>query len=635
LESSRKSLSKTIPLERDSIAQLRESQFRMSLVFFHRNGSEVVSLQEGDSIIVGRSYPSDIVIVDASLSRQHARFNLVEGQVHVHDLESTNGVRLNGKPCGEAVLASSDEILLGMISVSVHAPRPFETRALELDSHDHFVIALENERKRTKHFGRSVALLQVAVLGTEGVHISHFASTVLDQLRPIDRAGLYSPQILELMIPESDRDNTYAFAERVTESAKEIGLDLAVSIGIFPEHGTTGQSLLELVHNGLAHATKNAPIVVAKSVDEKSWISLDKDAQSSVIRASASMRNILGTIEKVARSAIPIMLHGETGVGKEVLAQHIHRKSDRYKKRIISINCAAIPPTLLESTLFGHEKGAFTGASSRKRGVFESADQGTVLLDEIGELPLEAQAALLRILENGVVSRVGSTEEVPVDIRIVTATHRDLEEMCISGAFREDLFFRLNIMPILIPPLRERAEDIAVLASHFLALANEKNKTTIQPLSEEVLTCLKMYRWPGNVRELKNVIDRAVVICSGQEIDLEDLPLNLQAKYPDVTMRELAESDVGRQLSRLKNNTIPKPQKPIRGGVGFRQLVRDFERETILAALHEVDGVQTHAAKILEMPIRTLVHKMKSLGIKKKKNGYEVQNDSEVLAAKE
>src|SRR6185437_7446374 len=244
----------------------------------------------------------------------------------------------------------------------------------------------------------------------------------------------------------------------------------------------------------------------------------------SMIGSSPQMQEVFKIIQKIAVSPSTVLIWGESGTGKELVAWEIHRGSDRSEKPFIKINCAAIPATLIESELFGHEKGAFTGAVSSKPGRFELADGGTLFLDEVAEMPLEMQVKLLRVLQEQEFERVGGVTSVKVDVRIITATNKNLEEEVKAGRFREDLYYRLNVVPIRLPALRERREDLDSLVRFFLAQFNEKLKKNIQGISPETMNILRNYPWPGNIRQLENAIERMVLMCEGTELRARDLP---------------------------------------------------------------------------------------------------------------
>jgi DNA-binding NtrC family response regulator len=324
--------------------------------------------------------------------------------------------------------------------------------------------------------------------------------------------------------------------------------------------------------------------------------------------SSRALREIFETAERLARARLPVLLVGETGTGKEVVARAIHERGPRANGPMVCVNCGAIPRDLVESTLFGHVKGAFTGASEASRGVFGAADGGTVLLDEVGELPAAAQAALLRALEHGRVHPVGASEETEVDVRVVAATHRDLEAMCEEGSFRGDLFYRLDAFRLLVPPLRERPEDIVPLARHFLAQACARGDAAIASIAPDALEALGRHDWPGNVRELRNAIERAAVIARAGCITADDLPERVRAAAgfagpvagePRASADEASNED-GQLLS---------------GEGDLRARVGRYEARVIAAAIHAAGGNQTEAARLLGVPVRTLSDKIRRLGV--------------------
>jgi len=290
-----------------------------------------------------------------------------------------------------------------------------------------------------------------------------------------------------------------------------------------------------------------------------------------------------------------------------VVASALHRASARRDKPFRAINCAAIPETLVASVLFGHEKGAFTGATVTAKGVFEEADGGTVLLDEIGELSATIQAALLRVLETKCVARVGSQKELKLDTRILAATHRDLEQMVEQHAFRHDLLFRLNAIVLQVPPLRERQEEIAPLAEHFMRVAAAKFGVGEKSISPEALDQLLAYSWPGNVRELRNVIERAVILSDGPSLMPDHLPDGVRRGCSDGTSRTALPPPPPPSTA-----TLPFP-----GGEAYKDRVREYEVQMIREGLRRADGNQTRAAELLRIPLRTLVHKMKLYGLRR------------------
>ncbi|WP_456434485.1 sigma-54-dependent transcriptional regulator [Thermosulfuriphilus sp.] len=310
-----------------------------------------------------------------------------------------------------------------------------------------------------------------------------------------------------------------------------------------------------------------------------------------IVAESQAMKEVLRLVSKVAATEATVLILGESGTGKEIVAGLLHRLSPRSKGPLVKINCAAIPEGLLESELFGYEKGAFTGASRSKPGFFELAHQGTIFLDEIGELPPALQAKLLRVLQEKTFSRIGGLKEISVDVRVVAATNQDLQRMVNEGRFREDLFWRLNVFAIRLPPLRQRKEDIVPLARHFLRSFAQKYGKDLRDLSREALEVLLVYEFPGNVRELENIIERAVILAEGPVVTLQDLP------------HHLAKGQVPKGLDRSLWE-LPLPLA-----------VEHLERQRIKEALSLAKGVKTKAAEILGISERVLRYKLEKYGL--------------------
>ena len=315
----------------------------------------------------------------------------------------------------------------------------------------------------------------------------------------------------------------------------------------------------------------------------------------NLIGSGPAMRRVFETIQKVAETDLTVLVRGESGTGKELVAQALHNRSSRKGRPFVAVNCAAINRELVESELFGHEKGAFTGADARRQGRFEAADGGTIFLDEIGDMPTETQAKVLRVLQERSFERVGGTTPIQVDVRVVAATHRDLEDEVKKGGFREDLYYRLKVVELELPPLRERSEDVAALALRFLEQVNERLGRQKQRISESALSRLVRHGWPGNVRELRNVIEQAAVLCGGDEIEADDLHLD---GAPAVS-RE-ASGDVGDlSFSEAKRQTVDR-----------------FERDFLLRALRAHDGNISRTAESIGMVRQSLQQKIRELGLR-------------------
>ena len=314
----------------------------------------------------------------------------------------------------------------------------------------------------------------------------------------------------------------------------------------------------------------------------------------NMVGKSPAIQKVLDMIRRVATLPSTVAIHGESGTGKELVARAIHQLSDRAAKPFVAINCGGIPENLLESELFGHKKGAFTGAIEDKEGLFVVADGGTLFLDEIGEMPHALQVKLLRVLDNGRVMPIGGVSEIPVNVRIISATNRDLEHMVQEGAFRTDLYYRLNVIPILVPPLRERVDDIPLLARHFIASHAVRLGRGTLDIAPEAEEALRKFTWAGNVRELENVLERAVALCNATRVELDDLPPNVQnfVATPSTTCASLPP-----------------------GGVDLEALVTEIETNLIRQALHHGKYSQKRAAELLGLTTRALRYRLQKYGL--------------------
>lgn len=371
-----------------------------------------------------------------------------------------------------------------------------------------------------------------------------------------------------------------------------MGQDSSVSVILITGHGTI-ESAKEALRSG-------AFDYLEKPVDKEVLLGAVRRAlgkheelNMEIVSASPKMDVVKKMIVKVARSNSTVLIRGESGTGKELIARAIHNQSPpRLTEVFQAVNCAAINENLLESELFGHERGSFTGAHAEKKGLFEIANHGTLFLDEIGELDVGMQAKLLRALQERKIRRVGGTHEINVDVRVVAATNRDLRAMVADGRFRDDLYYRINVLSIDVPPLRERREDIPVLIDYFLKKHTRNTSKLVRGLTSETRRLLEDYSWPGNVRQLESAIERAILLCEGDEITVEDLPLEV------------------RQESRpAAEGAFKLPPE----GISFE----DVERDLITQAMEQTDYNITKAAKLLGLTFRTLQYRLEKFGIKK------------------
>jgi len=539
---------------------------------------------DGAAVTIGRSSRCHISVDDDSISRRHATLNLGE-TVTIEDLGSVNGTVVRGRKlqAGRPTAIAVGELVgLGKINIILQQ-RSQPERARRLCMHDYFEARLEEECTRVKRSGAAFALLRIH---SDRRAPASFVEEMLGELaRESDILGKYGPHEYEAILPDTPPAKADEAARRIGGKLLERGLECRIVVACCPRDGRTPYELTAKVQ--------------AQVTPERASTS-----RPDIVVADPQMQSLHRLIEQVAASNIGVLLLGETGVGKEVLARAVHDASPRAAGPFVEINCAALTETLLESELFGHEKGAFTNAMTAKPGLLETAEGGTVLLDEIGDMPLSTQVKLLRVIEDSQLRRVGGLKSRPIDVRFVAATNADVEAKVASGAFRQDLFFRLNGVTIMIPPLRERLADLDSLAQAFISRARPPTGGPPPVLSPEALELLRAYPWPGNVRELKNVIERAVFLCGDGPILPEHLPRAVLA-----TGRADASSTV--RLYRpgdtrpLHEDVLPSealPARPPRKG--------SEERQWIMQALERAGGNQTLAARLLGISRRTLVNRL-------------------------
>lgn len=559
------------------------------LVFAVTGAGESQLLKVDRDGVVGRAQEAEYFIDHRAISRRHARVSLGP-PVTIEDLGSANGTRVGGislAPGSPYPLHPGDIIEIGVVKLTVRGAS--ELPGTRVVAHGEFIAAADQACANAAATGNAFSVVRLSVRGEPSNDVIEGA--LLAVVRGSDLIGYYAPREFEVLMLGLFGPRAADVAERLVAGLREHGVECAFGVACFREHGRTTDELL-----GYARRKRSAPAA----------------DPSMVIVPSGAMSPIYDTIDRVAAGTISVLLTGETGVGKEVLAAAVHQRSARSAAPFVKLNCAALTPTLLESELFGHEKGAFTGAFQTKQGLLESANGGTVFLDEIGELPMELQVKLLRALEERHVMRVGSVRPRPIDVRFVAATNRDLELECKEGRFRPDLYYRLSGAVISVPPLRARREEILALAELFVArAATELALRRVPRLEEDTLDAMQAYDWPGNIRELKNAMERAVLVCGDSDIAVEHLPLKRHA-IAERSLSASATMEIPRDL--IDEALLYRVDGDSLGDEMRRQLT-EVERQFIEEALRRTGGHQQEAARLLGVSRRTLLYKLDQFGI--------------------
>ena len=531
-------------------------------------GSRVVDLPEGSDVTFGRSRGATITLDSEKVSRMHARVRRTGDVIEVEDLGSRNGTRVNGdKIEGPRRLSTGDEVTVGPILAVVGVTSGLRRSSAIADvTAGEARLAAEVDRSVRYHRPVTVAMIRTA------------SDAILDQveraIRPMDLIAEDAGDDYLVILPELGREDGEAAVQRLLDFARAANVQATAATALCPDDGTTVETLIGVLRAGLrtgrvprAAAPKGTPIVF-----------------------DPAMQRAYTLVERIADTSMTVLILGETGVGKELVCEAIHQRSSRRDRPLIKLNCAALPESLLESELFGYERGAFTGADKRKVGFFEAADGGTLFLDEIGDMPLPLQAKLLRVLERKVITRVGGTNEVATDARLIAATHRNLDGDVRAGRFRQDLLFRIGGFTIAVPPLRDRPSEIIPLAEHFVRTAAAEQARIPPALSDDARDALAGYDWPGNVRELRNALERALVLAS-DIITAADLPERL-------------------------HDASHRVRPPVASGADVRGQLAEVERAAIVAALDAESGNQTRAARRLGLSRRALIYKMEKYGLK-------------------
>ncbi len=559
----------------------------LSLVVISDRAVTSHALPPTGQVVIGRSEEADIVIDDPSVSRRHATL-LVGPTLELDDLDSANGTSVRDRPLtrGERVtIRVGEAIQIGLVTAVV---QPRSQAAPRLHDHAYFAARLDEECGRAA--GRPNGGVVVCVR-TEQAGAG-------DALARLGVVATYTAGTFELLLTEVAGElDAAAIIAQVRAALGPAAGDAEIGVARLGVDGDTADALL------------SAATAAARGEGRYQLGALH------VVVKSPVMQRIYRLTERIAASELSVLILGETGVGKEILAEAVHRMSPRAARPFLRLNCAALTETLLESELFGHERGSFTGADRAKVGLLESAQGGTVFLDEIGEMPASTQVKLLRVIEERQVLPVGAVRSRPIDLRFVAATNRDLEADATRGVFRQDLFFRLNGFSLVLPPLRERVEEIALLAASFAARAARAGGLPPPVIAGEAVAWLEAQPWPGNIRELRNAIERAVVLAHGAAIRIEHL-----ATEP-APRRRVETGPIAATSAIPANPAIPRATVSAEDTGAMRDALAAAERRRILAVLDDCAGNQTQAALKLGISRRTLLKRLDAYAVPRPRKG--------------
>jgi transcriptional regulator with PAS, ATPase and Fis domain len=596
---------------------------------------------EADEVSVGRSTSNTLYVPDSQLSRRHCAFVRTGDRIVLRDLQSLNGTFVNGVPIKERVLQDGDQVQIGQsvlfLSMSggetmaaaedVQAQPATGSTTIEIAREDTFSVRLDElagevaQNPRLAAHAVTLLKLTTALMAIQDpAKLQQRLLQLIVEIVPANRAALLLVRQGLDLEPVATWNAATRETVRVDFGLARRSLQGRMAIVVNDVPAVPGvQAILcspLVVHDrpvGVAYVTSDtnrfardhlqfataAAAIGATALDnarhlnrledEAHRLRADLTARDELIGESPSMQKISQFIAQVAPSDSTVLISGESGTGKELVAKALHARSPRAAKRFAAINCATLSETLLESTLFGHERGAFTGAVALKKGMLEVAHGGTVFLDEVGELPIAVQARLLRVLQEREFERVGGTSPIAIDVRLIAATNRDLKRAVAEGQFREDLYFRLNVIGVTMPPLRNRYDDIELLTMYFARKHATKCRRKIAGITPEALAALVAYSWPGNVRELENAIERAIVMGSTDHVLLDDLP-------EDIAEAGAAAADAAPPY--------------------FQSLI-GAKREVVRSALEQAGGDYVRAAQLLGVHVNSLHRMIRVLGLKR------------------
>ncbi|MFO0573933.1 MAG: sigma 54-interacting transcriptional regulator [Polyangia bacterium] len=613
---------------------------RAYLLVLEGGSSRMFHLPRRGTVLIGRTPEAELVLSDNSVSRRHARITLAEGEISVSDLESFNGTRVNGeliKDKGARELSSGDVVAIGDVVLVLHCTsQKAEPKTLLAPAALRRRVAEEIERAQGTERSFTVLALQLAEgkpgseprLGRDGIE-----KRVQARLRLIDAASWFGERELLILLPEQGAAPVRRFALELLEQVGPPGPGAPgapdesrarAGLASYPAAGVDVETLLGAARSAATSAKAGAVLDAADAAVRLQM------GERTIFIADPAMLGLFELLKRLARSDIPVLVRGETGAGKENAAYAVHHFSARSGKPFVAVNCAAIAETLIESELFGYERGAFSGATHAKPGLLEAASGGTVFLDEVGELSPSAQSKLLRALETKRITRVGDVREREVDIRIVAATNRDLEaEVTRDGEkrFRPDLFFRLSAATVILPPLRERPREVTLLGDAFLKAACERIGRPPLLLTPGALRALGAYRWPGNVRELRNTMEYLAAALVDPAVEVHHLPAAIaSAVAPPAAASRPAPRPPESGGEGGDAASAPSPSKPPApapaaaddAARAFRPIaeeIRELEKRRMEEALGASRGVRKVAAELISMPLRTFTMKLKQYGL--------------------
>jgi len=543
-------------------------------------------------VVVGRAADAHLRVTDPSVSRRHAEIVVESGRARVKDLGSSHGTLVNGERIeGSRSLSVGDIVSIGDVALAVRS----ETRAARpapFVPEDEMRRRLEQELERSLRYGRPLAVLEIAT-GASRLDRPALEAEVTSRMRLMDVAGWSPGAHLTVVSPELTGEEGRLVAQRLLAGVLPFCPDARLGLATCPMDGCDADTL---VASARAAAGAAEPAAIATAAEMVTTLEVE---DRRLVVADPAMARFYALVRRLAATDLTILVTGETGVGKENVALALHAWSPRARARFVAVNGAAMPDTLVESELFGFEKGAFSGALREKPGLLESASGGTLFLDEVGDLSQAAQAKLLRVLETHKVMRLGDVKEREIDVRIVAATNHELEAEVRAGRFRQDLYFRLSGASVFLPPLRERPREIPVLAQRFLADACARAGRPAVAISAPAMRRLVAYAWPGNVRELKNVMEVAAATVLEPTLEPHHLPERLGG-------REAVETGAA---SAAVPSAAPEGFRPL------AQELAELESTRIAEALEAAGGVQTRAAELIGMPRRTFLLKLKKYRI--------------------